>query len=96
VVELPAVLRFQASSSDGVATQLPGKRIRKLEAMTAHSPITATRLCAMSRPCRKSSSFRYAGTPNWRYVATAAARPHDSQRRRSPGANLSGTISANG
>ena len=41
-----------SSSREGVATQLPGKRIRKLEAITAHSPIASARLCAMSRPCR--------------------------------------------
>ncbi len=47
-----------SSSKDGVATQLPGKRIRKLEAITAHSPSASARLRAMSYPWRKSSSFR--------------------------------------
>src|SRR6185295_2070820 len=47
-----------SSSKLGVATQLSGKRIRKLDAMTAQSPIATTLLAAMSRPCRKISPSR--------------------------------------
>jgi len=52
VERAPAQVVAQERERLGVATQFPGKRIRKLEAMTAHSPIGSALLCAISRPCR--------------------------------------------
>src|SRR5258708_3356670 len=86
-----------SSSEDGVATHVAGNCIRKLDATTTHSPIAETAPSAILRPCSHNApSFRYTGTPNWRYAATAGARPHGSQRRRLPGARRRGAISANG
>src|SRR5262249_35021102 len=54
-------------SADGVTTHLAGKRARKLDATSTHSPIACTRASPMQRPCsQRPSCSKYAGTSNWR------------------------------